>query len=779
MSSSAIQDTRQQHFQGQTMNKENSVVEHMSIRRTQSEITSSRSTIPTSSSQRPDNQVVSPSSILTNTRNSFTPITAHYDLNGTLYQAFFKICERKRYKLALSVGLQYCRVCLFDIPTHSYYHSPKYHNLKIESAKNAVHVSNVLCTKVIVSILKKEERNRLRAGKDDYSTRIYGQKNSSHSPPTSDLEDKFEEAKLLREVAEENMKIVQTRSSGREPSRGDSFLKKEVVQVEEQDDIPAWLRILDCGSSDSVINLCSNSLRKKDKVAAHSAQQRQKLGQTPQNQYPKQNEDDVLLNEFFGRTTSAPANLGKPPPTRSNSAILRHTQQPQDQDHESRENSLSIVTENPSLDIASVIDKRDDSDSHIPEKSKNDEQYESDLERALYLSGLEFQSSTNQDDCGKYSAHKNLKKVETEEVDIDTVSLIYQEDFNEMRNSDQICVSFVDTYQGRIPGSSNGCTVIAPLLAIHHLCNEKALSERSNILMSGKLNDSERSTEQRRKEQYSNPADDERIENSSSLEAMDKETIKMVIDVQAPLVLPKVRGGLGLHADALIIPSDVHDYFMNENMLHQNQFVDVFTGNILDDISLAKFIEAMAGAGAGAGSSASKDEEMVKEKKLAATLYFHEHVISVLRTTRTTYTSVRDLQTKVKPKKKSSRRALFKRRNMKQKKQQRPPTSEIPDYETIVDEETYFEIIDSLPGAAMLGREYSNITGKKYAKDSTWLPITARIRCCNMKSLHAALRWYACSKFTSEDQKFIDTYQWDHVNVDFDPRVFQGFIWSE
>mmetsp|Transcript_27303 Transcript_27303/g.41092 ORF Transcript_27303/g.41092 Transcript_27303/m.41092 type:complete len:80 (-) Transcript_27303:1253-1492(-) len=79
----------------------------------------------------------------------------------------------------------------------------------------------------------------------------------------------------------------------------------------------------------------------------------------------------------------------------------------------------------------------------------------------------------------------------------------------------------------------------------------------------------------------------------------------------------------------------------------------------------------------------------------------------------------------------------------------------------------------------MLGKEYAKFYGQTDDDDSAWIPATARIRCCSMKSLHAALRWYACSKFTSEDKKFIDTYQWDHVNVDFDPRVFQGFIWSE
>jgi len=764
-----IQNSRQLP-QNQDQKKE-SFVEPIGIRRTQSEIPASApesvSVVPYSArcSGRKVPPLPSPtSSILTNTQNSFTPITSHYNLNAKLYKAFFKICDRRRYKLALSVGLQYCRVSLFDIPTHGYYNSPKYFDLKIESAKNAVHVSNVMCNMIIEKILKEEEKKMIRSGKNANSEYIYGEKISL----PSDLLEKFEEAKLLREVAKENIKVVQTRSSSRGPGRGDSFLKKEVVKVEEEEDIPGWLKILDCGSSESMINLCSSSLRRKGKVAHSVKQQERRVEQTPRRR--QQEEEDVLLNDFFGRTASSPANLGTPPPSQMKGEDLCHVQQ--HQGHELRASSISMATENSNSSLAADADERDD--SPVSEKPKHDEQYESDLERALYLSGLEFQSSANQDDFGKYSAQKNLKKVETEEVGIDTVSLIYREDFEEMLKSGQVCLSFIETYQGRIPGSLNGCTVIAPLLAIHHLCDEQVLSERSDILMKGGQTGSELTTQQKRSEQYANPAEDEHSEHSSSaLEALDKDTIRAVIDVQAPLVLPKVRVGLGLHDDALIIPSDVHDFLMNLNMLHQNQFVDVCTGNILDDLDLAKFIEAMAGV------DTSKDDKMVEEKKLAATFYFHEHVISILRKTRRTYTSVRDIESKNIKAKKPPRRALFKRRNGKQKKQQERVGRDIPHYNTIVDEETYFEIIDSLPGSTMLGKEYAKFYGQTDDDDSAWIPATARIRCCSMKSLHAALRWYACSKFTSEDKKFIDTYQWDHVNVDFDPRVFQGFIWSE
>jgi hypothetical protein len=55
----------------------------------------------------------------------------------------------------------------------------------------------------------------------------------------------------------------------------------------------------------------------------------------------------------------------------------------------------------------------------------------------------------------------------------------------------------------------------------------------------------------------------------------------------------------------------------------------------------------------------------------------------------------------------------------------------------------------------------------------------ARIRCLDDEALKATLRWYACSVFTPENAAYIDTYQWDEKLSDFDPRVFQAFIWTE
>jgi hypothetical protein len=66
----------------------------------------------------------------------------------------------------------------------------------------------------------------------------------------------------------------------------------------------------------------------------------------------------------------------------------------------------------------------------------------------------------------------------------------------------------------------------------------------------------------------------------------------------------------------------------------------------------------------------------------------------------------------------------------------------------------------------------------KTAEDE--LPMNAvRIRCTDMEYFETLLRHYALSKFSREEQKFIDENPWEDNNSYFDPRVFQAFIWSE
>ncbi len=707
-------------------------------------------------------------------------------------------------------------------------------------------------------------------------------------------------------ITNPTMNTTSNNSKTFEVQRSDSFVKKEVVKVDNDDDMPRWLRIIDCGSDSMIHNLCGGSssstslsssvatTKKQQTSNQHSMQGTSSTSSSSQSTTYVNGSTHTLRSEEKTQEILSPLKdkvqkrYGKKVQVGDEIQVLRSTSAPADLTPQEEEydapstttatTSLNAVNADMTkLSIQQQKKKKKNRQQHqeaefssTQEESKeiitntdSKEQYESDLQRALYLSGLEFQSTKTSSTTyqqkasstdlgnGKYSVHTssqntNLKKINSDEaVDVQTLSVMYKEDFEEMQKSHDIEVSYVDTYQGRIPGSCNGCTVIAPLLALHYLCDEKCLSERSDILMegishqeqaiptsvvrSGTTTTTTLSSEGREENKYDPSATSITSSSTNTNSGIENETVRAVIDIQAPIVLPKVRGGLGLHPDALIIPSDVHDFLMKINMLKQNQFVDVCTGNILDDIHLSKFIETLAGTignnsshddkSAASSMSTASSRSLKKKKKngtastttasrttttvgnhydddkLAATFFFHEHVISIHKITKRTATNVINESNNDNDQKNvSSKKRFFSRRfgknrkkQQQQKRSSRSTLNEIPECETLIDEEIWFEIIDSLPGVSMLGNHYSQYMKQQCQQqfhtsnqdlDAYWLESTARIRCNGLDSLHAALRWYACSKFTCDDQKFINTYHWDHLNIDFDPRVFQAFIWS-
>ena len=72
----------------------------------------------------------------------------------------------------------------------------------------------------------------------------------------------------------------------------------------------------------------------------------------------------------------------------------------------------------------------------------------------------------------------------------------------------------------------------------------------------------------------------------------------------------------------------------------------------------------------------------------------------------------------------------------------------------------YFDLIDSLP---------SKLAGG----------MGSRIRCKDVSAFELVLQYYATSKFSEAQCDFIDGNAWNEGMCDFDPRVFQAFIWAE
>lgn len=143
--------------------------------------------------------------------------------------------------------------------------------------------------------------------------------------------------------------------------------------------------------------------------------------------------------------------------------------------------------------------------------------------------------------------------------------------YNELLDEGRIEIRPVDTYQGRYSQSTNGCTVISPLVVAHHLAT------------------------------------------SSGVVLPDRE-IKHVIDNECGPLLREIRSKLGLEGHSLIIPSDVHDHLVDKHILKQEYFVGATGGNIISDEHMGEFIKLFQ-----------------DKRKAGAALFFREHVVSIIK----------------------------------------------------------------------------------------------------------------------------------------------------
>lgn len=311
-------------------------------------------------------------------------------------------------------------------------------------------------------------------------------------------------------------------------------------------------------------------------------------------------------------------------------------------------------------------------------------------------------------------------------------------------------IRFLDTYQGRNPNSTNGCTVIAPLMCVQYFTSYP----------------SDHDAQQVQKHEY----------NDASVfpwnDGIPDELINHVIDDQAAAILIEVRNKLNLEQDAFIIPSDVHDHFITDGLLSTSQFVGVCGGNILDDLHVQVLKSALL------ASAYDMGEESVrwKNRRIAATLFFHGHVIAlhVVKSGggggNNGHFSIELIDSLPDPE------TWLKRTNHRLMSMSSNSSSNCNDIERVSLIQWRSEEVDDVWERPM---EY-NGCGADYDE----LPRNAiRVRCTDVEQFDTLIRHYACSKFTMEEQHYIDKTVWEdnsgYCEESFDPRVFQAFIWAE
>jgi hypothetical protein len=224
--------------------------------------------------------------------------------------------------------------------------------------------------------------------------------------------------------------------------------------------------------------------------------------------------------------------------------------------------------------------------------------------------------------------------------------------YSEYLRKGRIQISVLNTYQGRVSGSLNGCTVISACVVSKHLQGRG-------------VTDAE---------------------------------VQAVIDRDCIPLLSAIRSKLGLGASSLIIPSDVHDYMVDHKLLYQHKFVGASGGNICDQNHVQEVYKMLEG-----------EPGRTQHLKAGATLFFREHVISIVKF----------------------------------------PTSPT---------EAVYDMVDSLP----------TVDGK-----------ATRTRCSSIKALKVLLEWYTSHKFSDSNITLMERNPWDDAMADFDPRVFQAFVWAD
>ena len=153
------------------------------------------------------------------------------------------------------------------------------------------------------------------------------------------------------------------------------------------------------------------------------------------------------------------------------------------------------------------------------------------------------------------------------------------------------------TYQGRLASSSspkydstNGCAVISPLVVATHIYPQHLYKAQPKLLLQP-----------------------QHTATITSKYGISNVAINEIIDKRAPPILSVVRSKLGLSKHALIIPSDVHDYLVDEHILPQDKFVGVCGGDIMDERHLKELIQMIV-----TGHEGSKKSKSVRKLKVGA-----------------------------------------------------------------------------------------------------------------------------------------------------------------
>uniref|UniRef100_A0A7S2UKL1 Uncharacterized protein n=1 Tax=Attheya septentrionalis TaxID=420275 RepID=A0A7S2UKL1_9STRA len=653
---------------------------------------------------------VSPTQTITIQLHRTTPIGKHYALQEQLCQALdhelsvlislnkykcnndndnnshdAKKKKSKGYERAYAMGGQSVDLAVTVIPQHGYYYSMRHFQERQQSLASASRVLQQLETLLLPHLVdldleKGQEQNRRNLQVDQWNHQLN---------------------QLL--LHQQHQQQVEAPPTSHDPARNDRIAglvrpSSSHEKTSIRTTTTFYERLLDCGESMTTV-MCPSSTTSWEDEDHHPSIRRRKRNHRPAIAHEKQQQQQQQTSfrnhsgpiPLHSRSQTAPAKLYP---------HQRQHQQPL------------------SLDRALFL-------TGLDEYSSPQQQVQAPTTATATATAI-CMSKTISNSNGAVSQEAVLSASSTSSLASGScmaqLCKRYETEFQSLRQKQRIRILPLDTHQGKCAGSVNGCALIAPLLCIQHLKKQhnnndnhtpnvnghehqtvssmsrqvdkeapvtslksriRTLSPTSK-LYSSKDKDKDKTKRRSKKKgrrfpcskQFKSSSCDDNDtllltcnnDNECLDDGVSNDAIVHVINVETPAILPKIRDKLGLVKDALIVPSDVHDYLLdhgnnkdenddpkdengrlndggvctsqNNCVLAQEDFVTVCGGNVMDPQHLGQLIDVLSSFdnehdrnnnNNNHNNVDPKEQQRRRKRKLAATFFFHEHVICIHR----------------------------------------------------------------------------------------------------------------------------------------------------
>ena len=540
-----------------------------------------------------------------------TPLSLHYSANDTLLDIFSTLYQKDQHStIAYAVGVAFVETALFQIPKHGYYKGFGYEDRRRRSAEDALKVTQLLLLQDNVhgEDLDISNTNAATAatanGHMDVNNKGSNTKETLQKLQTA-AQRSFEEA--IGETGRPNPRANSASDNNDHDNTTGHVARlwKEYI-MDAPDHICSFLT-LGCGGLDSMKETDTNEQEEQEEQQEqeqHSDKQMligkelQQLGihqrhvdglveQPPLASSQMFMENDIQESASIETTNYDVSEIAvdKSPPSHddmneraTNNKTVSETEQ-HDNDVKFSHDGVGPAVSIDASSIISIVTETSQRNQHqhhqqveSEEKKEDPLDYNSifydgtanfdrdDLQLALSLSMSEnyhdpnsFNSSSNSSN----QQHGFLAPTTPVEKEVSSLSKLYRDQYAVLRDKDKFHVRFLDTFQGRCQGSTNGCTVIAPLTCIQYFTSN---DDDNNMDIMNNVSNTNNNVSS-----ATNP--------TIWHYGLSDDLINHVIDVHAPAVLPTVRNKLGLAPDSFIIPSDVHEHLMEEGLLTTSQFV--------------------------------------------------------------------------------------------------------------------------------------------------------------------------------------------------------------